>query len=699
MIGGNSEAILYAFLGIYIIIIFIISIFIQLYFVRKGSNIFLNIFCIFLLFSIFVMLLIFPLDLFIPQTGTKIFSTFLYWLFYVCGFLIVDQLKSYISNGNFTVITKIISMIKFMAIFMLFYMGLGLIIKLILKLVLKYLSEDNGLSIALKIINTIVNMPMYIAYIMFLGCGLWEVPRDLVIKFYYPLRLKKLCWEITHVMKKYRDETVFIISSINKIKLTQDKIKNTDINNLKKEIEEAKENMKLETDKELKKQKKKIYDDLSGFKELYSCGKYMNEMMQNLKKTAKIFNLEIVEYEDEKELKNKNELVDINTKYKIYCGQIFRINYQKFSIYKEWAEIKTILMEKNDDNKENNNIINENSGEKIKRHDIINSEDLKFKLDNNDKNIDNNKIKFNMKNKQNQINNDNKNTPNIESNQKAIKENDENTFIGEILENSSKKQEGNSEIRKIKDSKNIQNNTFKKFKLEKKVIIYYKMMPIISIFLFIICIAYDVVIIFGQVEYTFKWNIFAGKVLRWFFTNKYVITPIRLFPMFFTLFVVSYSFGNINSDITFCVYAPRQTEPCHMLFFVGMLAKFICPLCFNFIEIMYNEVNLKGNGSKIALYFDDQFGYLNDDNIVIYIVKIFLLFLFLKAFCCTASKCYGNFAYKKNQYLTFHSNYEQKEIEIISGELILNRMNQIYGDNLEQLKSDNIIEYIEKNEL
>jgi len=195
--------------------------------------------------------------------------------------------------------------------------------------------------------------------------------------------------------------------------------------------------------------------------------------------------------------------------------------------------------------------------------------------------------------------------------------------------------------------------------------------PIISIFLLIICIAYDLIIIFGQIENTFKLDIFAGKVLRWFFQNVYLISPIRLFPIYFTFFVVAYSFGNINSDISFCVFFPYQTEPCHMLLFVGMLAKFICPLCYNFIELMYNGVNLKGNNSKIALYFEEQFGYLNSDNIVIFVVKILVLLLFLKAFCSTATKCYGNFAYKKSQYLTFHSNYENKESEILMGELLL----------------------------
>ena len=112
------------------------------------------------------------------------------------------------------------------------------------------------------------------------------------------------------------------------------------------------------------------------------------------------------------------------------------------------------------------------------------------------------------------------------------------------------------------------------------------------------------------------------------FSNYYIITPIRIFPMYFTFIVVAYSLGNIKSDITLCIYGNQQTEPCHMLFFVGMLAKLICPLCFNFIEIMYNGIDLKGNNSKISLYFEEQFGFLNSDHVVIYIVKIILWGLF-----------------------------------------------------------------------
>ena len=70
--------------------------------------------------------------------------------------------------------------------------------------------------------------------------------------------------------------------------------------------------------------------------------------------------------------------------------------------------------------------------------------------------------------------------------------------------------------------------------------------------------------------------------------------------------------------------------------------------------------------------------------------------MFLKAIFCTASRCYGNFAYKKSQYLTFHSTYEGKESEILMGELILNRLNKSYGNDLNRLKIDNIFEYEEK---
>ena len=77
-------------------------------------------------------------------------------------------------------------------------------------------------------------------------------------------------------------------------------------------------------------------------------------------------------------------------------------------------------------------------------------------------------------------------------------------------------------------------------------------------------------------------------------------------------------------------------------------------------------------------------------------VKIFLSILFLKAFFCTASRCYGNFFYKKSQYLTFHSTYEEKESEILMGELILKKFNKKYGNDLNKLKIDNIFEYEEE---
>lgn len=42
--------------------------------------------------------------------------------------------------------------------------------------------------------------------------------------------------------------------------------------------------MDSETDKEQKKEKKKIYDNLTGFKKLYKYEKEMNEMIKKLEK-------------------------------------------------------------------------------------------------------------------------------------------------------------------------------------------------------------------------------------------------------------------------------------------------------------------------------------------------------------------------------------------------------------------------------
>ena len=59
---------------------------------------------------------------------------------------------------------------------------------------------------------------------------------------------------------------------------------------------------------------------------------------------------------------------------------------------------------------------------------------------------------------------------------------------------------------------------------------------------------------------------------------NFFITPISYFPMYFTLFAICYSFTSIRSDTNSCVFGNRQTEPCHVAFFVGMISKLICPL-------------------------------------------------------------------------------------------------------------------------
>ena len=173
-----SSKILYAFLAVYIIILLIISILIQRYFVRKNTNIFINIFCVFIWFTTLFMIIIFPFDLFqdslfendkSSKGKAKLFSELFYWNFYICGFLIVDNLKSYLMNGNFTFTTKLISTIKGMAIFLTIFLGFGFVLKLLLQLI-NYIAGDpkgnNFLSITIKIIQTVISMPMLIAYLM-----------------------------------------------------------------------------------------------------------------------------------------------------------------------------------------------------------------------------------------------------------------------------------------------------------------------------------------------------------------------------------------------------------------------------------------------------------------------------------------------------------------------------------------------------
>lgn len=123
----------------------------------------------------------------------------------------------------------------------------------ILQLLLYAFKESNFLIICIKILKTLIAIPMLVAYLMFLGCSLGDMPKDLYIKYNYPQRAKKLCWRMTHVMRKYKKETEFLILSINKIKMTQDLIKQKLLAEVDQEITDIKEKMQNEEDEEKKK--------------------------------------------------------------------------------------------------------------------------------------------------------------------------------------------------------------------------------------------------------------------------------------------------------------------------------------------------------------------------------------------------------------------------------------------------------------
>ena len=83
---------------------------------------------------------------------------------------------------------------------------------------------------------------------------------------------------------------------------------------------------------------------------------------------------------------------------------------------------------------------------------------------------------------------------------------------------------------------------------------------------------------------------------------------------------------------------------------------------------------------------------MNSDHVVIFVSKLVLLALFLKAIILNIIGCYANTAHKKHQYLSYNASYVEKELEIMEGEEILNNMNLKYGSDFDQIKADNIFE-------
>ena len=645
MIGDKIPNYQYGFLAVYAILFLAAAFFLNRFIIRKKSNVCINIICVFLWFTIFLMILFFPMDLFsdflIEDTeeqkqNKKIISAVLFWNFYIFGFVVVDLVENCMKDGNFKIKSKICSVLKKNAIFVLIFIGIGFAVNGILQLLVYAFKESNFLIIAIKILKTLIAIPMLVAYLMFLGCSLGDMPKDLYIKFNYPLRAKKLCWRITHVMRKYKKETEFLILSINKIKMTQDLIKQKLLAEVNQEITEIKDKMKKEVDEEEKKKIKDECDNIEGLKELYDYQNEMNDMLYKLDKTVKDFNLNIsldsIDNKEEKRpLKDLKELVSINEAHYIYQTQIFRLNYQKYEIYKEWAEIKTYMMD-------------------------YENKDLSQKLDTI-------------------INLDNESMYSTRGNSDL----------------KSKKTISESFINDDNDDEKLE---FQKAILTRYKTTYFKVMPKISIVLMILCILYGILMIIGQIEYTFNIKLITSPVFRAWFTCAYLIIPIRIFPIFFTLFATTYAFTRIKSDMISCVYGHSQTEPCHALFFVGMVAKFVCPVCYLMTKITFTEVKLDANKSKIIEYFHEQFGFLesNSDNEAVYAGKLALLALFIKAIIMNIAGCYGTIAYKKYKYLSYNAKYIEKELEIEEGDGILCDMNKIYGCNFEQIKEDFIIE-------
>ena len=641
MIGDKIPTYQYIFFGIYAALFLISAYFLNKFFIRKKSNKCINFICVFLWFTIFLMILIFPMDLFSDflfedtaeqKKNKKIISAVLFWNFYLFGFVIIDFLEMYMVDGNFKVKSKICSVLKKNAIFAAIFVGIGFVVNGISQLLLYAFTESNFLTILINILKTLIAIPMLVAYLMFLGCSLGDMPKDLYVKYNYPLRAKKLCWRMTHVMRKYKKETEFLVLSINKIKMTQDLIKQKLLAEIHQEIKEMKDKIKKEQNEEEKKILKDEYNNIEGLKELYGYQNEMNEMLDKLEETVRYFNLNIsldsIDNKEEKRpLKNVKELVAINEAHYIYKTQIFRINYQKYSIYKEWAEIKTFMMDYQniDLSQKINTIIN------------LDNESLLSSRENNDL-----------------------------ISQKSFSE----SFIND-------------------DTIEFQRAILTKYKTT-----YYKYMPKISIVLMILCIIYGLLMIIGQIEYTFNITLITSEIFKAWFTCVYLIIPIRIFPLFFTLFATIYSFTRIKSDMISCVYGHSQTEPCHALLFVGMVAKLVCPVCYNITKITFTDVKLDANKSKIIEYFHEQFGFLesNSDSKAVYAAKIALLALFIKAIIMNITGCYGTIAHKKYQYLSYNAKYIEKEFEIEEGDGILCDMNKIYGCNYEEIKEDFIIE-------
>ena len=164
--------------------------------------------------------------------------------------------------------------------------------------------------------------------------------------------------------------------------------------------------------------------------------------------------------------------------------------------------------------------------------------------------------------------------------------------------------------------------------------------------------------IIGQIGYTFNITLVTSEIFKAWFICVYLIIPIRIFLLFFTLFAPTYSFTSIKSDMISLVYGHSQTESCHALLFVGIVAKFVCPVCYLITKITFTEVKLEANKSKIIEYLYEQFGFLesNKDSEVVYVAKIALLTLFIKAIIMNIAASFDEATCSKVKKLSSNNN-------------------------------------------
>ena len=362
----------YLYMVIEIIICFILSFILVLYYSRRGTNP-LALLTAAITWSLnFILIIFIPYDIYYTYSGKKneeienlltIGYQLSYWILFFCSWIFIPLMQEYEDSGDFTKKKKFIRSIKNNLIF---YLILGLIsLSLLIAgfILWKKKTEEQEVNVFIVFLYELANFSYFIGLLLFyflFAYSITTLPKKIYHKIDYNYQVKYLEWRVIDLKNKLEKIKKELVDDGYLLQSTLEYFQ------IKKRVNKS---MIIEEDQIINEDESNVSEkNVFSSSILTDYASVIKERYDYLYDNAKVFDIVLKKNtvdNDKEPLKSVEELIKLNRKINKNEWDDLRIQIRIRNLYKHWITYSTVLQELDVPNENNIEIVSNVKNEEL----------------------------------------------------------------------------------------------------------------------------------------------------------------------------------------------------------------------------------------------------------------------------------------------------------------------------------------------